>query len=258
MAFIHYRTKGIFLKKTDIGEADRLFTVYTRDFGKLDILARAIRKIKSKLRGASDIFYLSEIEFIQGRVYKTLTDALLIKKFKNLRRDNRESEFARNLADNLDLLLREEEKDEKIWRLLIETLENLNSQLSNQSINNSQLLLYYYFLWNLFSVLGYAPQLYSCPVCSKKLLPETFWFVNEEGGVVCWHCFKKFSQEKQKTAREISVDTVKVLRIFLKENSSVLKKIKLEKEAQDNLREVSESYLNYLKSDFQKTENNIK
>ena len=64
--FTHYRTKGIILQKTDRGETDRLFTFYTKDFGKLDLLARAERKITSKLRGGLELFYLSEVEFIQG------------------------------------------------------------------------------------------------------------------------------------------------------------------------------------------------
>ena len=83
--FIHYRTQGFILKKIDRGEVDRIFTIYTKDFGKLELLAKAERKIQSKLRGGLELFYLSEIEFIQGKAHKTLTDAILIDNFKNLR-----------------------------------------------------------------------------------------------------------------------------------------------------------------------------
>ena len=76
---IHYRTQGFILKKTDRGEADQILTIYTKDFGKLEILGKAIRKIKSKLRSGADLFYFSEIEFIQGKAYKTLTDILKLK-----------------------------------------------------------------------------------------------------------------------------------------------------------------------------------
>ena len=75
--FLNYRTKGFIFKKEDRGEADQLFTIYTKDFGKLEILGKAIRKISSKLRSGAETFYLSEIEFIQGKTYKTLTDAIL-------------------------------------------------------------------------------------------------------------------------------------------------------------------------------------
>ncbi|MBI2041661.1 MAG: recombination protein O N-terminal domain-containing protein, partial [Candidatus Nealsonbacteria bacterium] len=84
---VHYRTEGIFLKKSDRAESDELFFVYTKDFGGLKVLGKAIRKITSKLKGGAQPFYLSEIEFIQGKTYKTLTDAVLIESFQNIRKD---------------------------------------------------------------------------------------------------------------------------------------------------------------------------
>jgi hypothetical protein len=62
----HYRTQGIILKTQDVGEADRVFTVFTKQFGKLRLRAVSERKITSKLRGGLELFYLSDIEFIQG------------------------------------------------------------------------------------------------------------------------------------------------------------------------------------------------
>ena len=59
--FIHYRTNGVMIKKKDLGEADQLFTIYTKDFGKLEILGKAIRKISSKLRSGAELFYLFHI-----------------------------------------------------------------------------------------------------------------------------------------------------------------------------------------------------
>jgi len=44
--FTYYRAQGFILKKEDRGEADRIFTIYTKDFGKLELLAKAVRKIK--------------------------------------------------------------------------------------------------------------------------------------------------------------------------------------------------------------------
>ncbi len=68
--FTRYRTQGIILGKVDRGESDRLFTIYTKDYGIINLLARSERKIKSKLRSGLELFYLSEIEFIQGKAQK--------------------------------------------------------------------------------------------------------------------------------------------------------------------------------------------
>src|SRR3989344_7939080 len=121
--FIHYRTEGVILKKEARGEADLLLTVYTRDFGKLKILGKAVRKINSKLRSAVRIFSLSEIEFIQGKSQKTLTDAILIGKSPPLIKDLKKLRIAHKIAEVLDKLIKGQERDEKIWNLLIEIFQ---------------------------------------------------------------------------------------------------------------------------------------
>ena len=225
-----------------------------------------------------------------------MTDAILIEKFKNLKKNSQKLGFVYKIADVLDNLLTDEEKDEKIWQLLLGTFKRLNDlklEIGNQKLE----ILYYYFLWNLFSSLGYAPELYFCPICSRKLLPETFFFVPEEGGVICWHCLAKLKNEpvaslpavceqwaitveqlkekgvsengnplrrladggkkylinKKPFAVEINVDTVKVLRIFLKKNFDILKKLKIEEKDKEDLKKISEFYLDFLKSELSKT-----
>lgn len=60
-------TKAIILNRTDYGEADRILTVLTPDYGKLRLLARGVRRVKSKLAGGIELFSVSEITFISGR-----------------------------------------------------------------------------------------------------------------------------------------------------------------------------------------------
>jgi len=237
--FFHYRTKGFILKKVDSGEADRIFTIFTKEFGKLEILAKAIRKIGSKLRGGMEIFYLSDIEFIQGKTHKTLTDAILIENFLNLRKDLKKLKIAFDISEIVDSLIRGEERDEKIWELLRETFEKLNK--ISLSIKECWFI-YYYFLWNFLSILGFKPQLNSCSICQKKLVPQGLYFSFEEGGVICQNCSKKIKEKKK-----ISPGTVKILRLILEKNFDFLKKLKVEKEQQKEIREISENYLSRIK-----------
>ena len=250
MAFTHYRTKGIFLSAEEKGEADRLFTIFSADYGKIEVVGKAIRKVKSKLRGGADIFYLSEIEFIQGKNQKILTDALGEEKFKNLRREEERMEAAWKMAAALRSLAPKEEKDERIWALLQECLRELNPP----SLALSPALLYYYFLWKLFFFLGYQPELQSCVVCGRRLLPETFWFFPAEGGIVCWRCLEEKKKEAvaagkgkiEEEGEEIGVDTVKVLRLLRDGDLSLWKRIKIGKETEKNLGRISQKYLRFL------------
>ncbi|PJB99584.1 MAG: DNA repair protein RecO [Candidatus Nealsonbacteria bacterium CG_4_9_14_0_8_um_filter_35_12] len=236
---IHYRTQGFILKKKDLGEADRIFTIFTRDFGKLEILAKAIRKIGSKLRGGIELFYLSDIEFIQGKTHKTLTDTILIESFLNLRKDLKRLKIAFDISEMIDSLIRGEERDEKIWKLLLETFERLNKIYL--SIKECWLI-YYYFLWNFLSILGYKPQLNFCSICQKKLVPQDLYFSFQEGGVICANCSKKLKEKKK-----ISPEAVKILRLVFGKDFDFLKKLKVEKEQQKEIKEISESYLSHIK-----------
>ncbi len=238
--FVHYRTQGFIFKKEDKGEADQLFSVYTKDFGKLEILGKAIRKISSKLRSGAEIFYLSEIEFIQGKVHKTLTDAIPIEKFTNLRKDLKRLVVAYKISETLDNLVKGQEPDKNIWQLLNETFHRLNNWKIENSlkIENCKLkIVYFHFLWNLLSILGYQPELYNCALCQKKLIPEKLYFNPKEGGVICQNCFQKV-----KSGKEINPEIVKILRIILEKNWPILSKLKIETEYLKGLASVSKNY----------------
>ena len=167
--FVHYRTQGLILQKEERGDADLLFTVYTKDFGKLKISGKAIRKISSKLRAGADIFYLSEIEFIQGKTHKTLTDAILLEKYANIKTDLKRFKTAYKISGILDNLVKDQEPDEKIWHLLKETFKKLNKL---EIVGVKLELLYYYFFWNFVSLLGYQPELRADSICEKKIDPD--------------------------------------------------------------------------------------
>lgn len=60
-------TTAIVLGRTDYGEADRILTLLTPDQGKLRLLAKGVRRVKSKLAGGIELFSVSTITFVRGR-----------------------------------------------------------------------------------------------------------------------------------------------------------------------------------------------
>jgi len=236
--FIHHRSQGLILRKTDRGEANQLFTVYTKDYGKLEILGKAIRKIKSKLRSGADLFYLSDIEFIQGKTHKTLTDAILIDKFSQIREKSEKLIIGNKIAEILDSLTGIEERDERIWSLLLKTFRTLNNL--KLSIENSQLI-YHYFLWKLLTISGYKPELHHCPVCQKKLIPGLLFFNPQEGGVICNNCLKKV-----KTGEKISPENIKILRFIIAKDWQAISRLKISEKELELLKEISDLYLPYV------------
>lgn len=211
--FFRHRTQAFILKKEDRGEADKILTVYAKDFGKVRIFGKAVRKIKSKLNGGIRRFSLSEIEFVQGKNYKRLIDSSAIEGFENVRKDFKKNEIAGQIAGVFDDLIKGEEKDEKIWNLLNETFNELNNY---QSLIINYRLFYYYFLWNFLSILGYKPRL-------------------SEG--------KKLS-----SPIEINSFCAKILRVILEKDFNALLKLEIDKANFKTLENISENYLSHIKN----------
>ena len=228
---IRYQTKGFLIKKTDQGEADQLLTLYTKDFGKIKVLGRGIRKIQSKLKYGADLFNLSEIEFIGGRRIKTVTDIRGVKSFKRAKENLQRLRTLSGMCNSLDLLIPEEEQDLKIWDLLSDAFKELNKKTPS-------FLIFHYFFWNLFRILGYQPSLYQCACCQKKLSPDNLYFSCQEGGVVCGRCSR---------GEKISQETVKVMRLFTEEDLQNLTKFNILKKHQQSLNKILGAYLSYFK-----------
>ena len=235
-----YRTKAFIFQKNNINETDRVFSVFTDDFGHLNIFAKAIRKITSKLRNGIDIFFLSEIEFIQGKNRKTLTDASVIKKFNNIFQSPEKFRVAYKIGEILSNFIKGEEKDQRLFDLLEDSFHRLDdNNLSADKCN----LVYQYFLWNAFSLLGYKSEVNICAICHKKLIPNEVYFSGEEGGIICKICLGKDIQILR-YAKKINSDIVKILRIILLKDWHTLSKLKISINSQKLLDDVSKDATN--------------
>lgn len=222
----YYRTKGFVFKKDQMNESDQTFSVFTKDFGRLELKAKAIRKITSKLRSGIDIFYFSELEFIQGKNNKTLTDAVKIKKF------DANSRTLNKISDVLDNFIKGQEKDERTFELLNEIFEKLNNKLAFQ-----------YFFWNFVSLQGYHLEVKDCALCRGKLNPYNVYFSGKDGGAICKNCVgpaltRKFTQS---LPQKINSDIVKVLRLILKKDWQTISKLKIEPSSQNLLENIFKS-----------------
>ena len=80
MSYHIYTSRGIVLSERPMREADRIYTVMTRDLGLVRALATGVRKEQSKLRGSIEPFSLSALSFVKGKEYWRMTSAELIKR----------------------------------------------------------------------------------------------------------------------------------------------------------------------------------
>lgn len=119
-------TKGIVLSRTEYGEADRILTVLTPDQGKLRIIAKGVRRPKSKLAGGIELFSINDITVLPSqRELKTLISSRLLTNFGNIIKDIKRTMLG---YDVLKIINRntEDEPEEAYFTLLRQALEGLD------------------------------------------------------------------------------------------------------------------------------------
>ncbi len=117
---------GIILRRIDYGEADRIITFLTEEYGKILAMAKGVRKQKSKLAGGIEIFSVSELHFIKGRSeIDTLTSTRLVSHFGNIVKDLQRTELAYGMLKNIDEIV-ENHTGGDYFSVLLESLSALN------------------------------------------------------------------------------------------------------------------------------------
>jgi len=123
-----YKTKGVILKKQDYKEADGLYVFYTKDFGKVSLVARGAKKIASKLAGHLDYFQEVNLTFATGKAFDQISGAVVNKNFNSLKLDYDRINLGFEFLGLLDQAVREHDRDEKIYEFIINVFNYLDTQ----------------------------------------------------------------------------------------------------------------------------------
>ena len=200
-----YRTEAIILRRADLGEADRLLTIFTPGRGKLRVVAKGARKPASRKSGHVELFTRSNLLVARARELDIVSQAETVESYRPLREDLLRSTYAHYLAELLDRFTGEEEESGELYNLLAESLSHLCDA------HNPALVARYYEL-HLLALAGYQPRLFDCVHCGKRLrqvdseLPP-YGFDCARGGVLCDQC-----APNSRDAVPLSLSALKVLR----------------------------------------------
>lgn len=119
-------TEGIILGRTDYGEADRILTLLTPDQGKLRLLAKGVRRVKSKLAGGIELFSISSVTFVRGRgEIGTLVSTRLAKHYAHIVKDLDRTMLGYELIKQLNKIT-EDEPGTEYFELLTQAFEALD------------------------------------------------------------------------------------------------------------------------------------
>ena len=230
----NYQTEAIIIKKTKLGEADRILTLYTPHLGKIQAVAKGVRRPRSKMAGHLELLTHSQVSLARGRNLDTITGSQTINSFLPLKSDLWLTSCALYVTELINQFTADHVENYPLFQLLLETMHRLCQA------GNIDLVLHYFEL-HLLNEVGYRPQLQQCVSCHAPLKPVTNAFSPMAGGVLCPKCSRS-----QPLAYSLSVNTLKVLRLFQGSDYNTASKLKMNPELSDELDEVMSHYLEYL------------
>jgi DNA repair protein RecO (recombination protein O) len=187
-------TKGIVLGRTDYGEAARIITLLTPGHGKLRLMARGVRKPKSKLAGGIELFSTTDITFIKGRgEIGTLISARLIKYYSTIVQDLDRVQLGYELIKILNRAT-EDQPEAEYFHLLEQAFQALdNADIDLELIRT-------WFKAQLLRQAGHSPNL-TTDTEGNKLDPDQTYSFDFETMAFMPHAAGKFSAAHIKTLR---------------------------------------------------------
>lgn len=120
------KTEGIILKRKNIGEADRLLTVFTKESGKIQIKAIGVRKITS--RRSSHIELLNHVAFTlhTSKAAPIMTEATTIEHYGSIKSDLRRVGLAYHICEIIDALCAQDQEHRSVFFLLQNILYDIS------------------------------------------------------------------------------------------------------------------------------------
>ncbi|MBI4437907.1 DNA repair protein RecO [Candidatus Uhrbacteria bacterium] len=214
MSTVLSQTTGIVLSHRDHREADRWYSVFTPDRGKVEFLARGGHKPLAKLTPHLEMVAVVELMLVHGRAYQIVAGVERRRAFARIYDDLQKLTLAQNGLHLVDIGTREQEADPHLFELLVSWLSFLNDQASMTTERAGFLL--GAFALKLMALIGYRPELALCLSCRAVIVEAQYRWHALKGGVVCQACVAR-DQEQWFAARAMGDGTLKLLRLGLEE-----------------------------------------
>jgi len=177
------KSSAIVLKSIDWRDTSKIVTLFTREEGKMSVIAKGARQSKSKYQGILESINLLEIVvFVSAtRKLQILGEISLEDSFRRIRVNFDKTGYAFALLELIDIFFKEGSADTVFFdfiRALLSEIEKITDPR----------VVFWYFLIKLSSYLGFKPEFNVCSTCNKSLVSEQVVFSIQEGAAMCKNC----------------------------------------------------------------------
>jgi DNA repair protein RecO (recombination protein O) len=239
---MEFKYTSIILSKHDISETDRIYNFYTKEDGTIHAIGRGVRKAKARLAGNLEPLTLADVFVSKNRGMGTITGVIPLDNFVFAKMDLMAIDNIFFALSHFDKLITGEEKDEKIFLLLLEYFMIINKLSQEKRLEQKAEIITLGFLFNLAGASGYKIITEYCVNCEQKICSgNNNFFSAKKGGMLCVSC------AKIKTASIRSSDScIKLIRIFSKNKISSFPKLQVSRNDIAGLRLIWKELFNWI------------
>lgn len=235
-----YKTEGIIIKRHEIGEADRILVVFTKDQGKIALKAKGVRKILAKLKGHLELFNHSRFVIAKSQkgTIDTIIGAETVKAYRELKSSLKKTSRVYQILEFFDKIFAENDPHEKLFRLLVYILDEVEKEGSK----DRRLMLISYLNLKTLRSLGFRPHFRECIRCQMPLNRGGNFFDLGGAGTIGRNHVRN-GEESSSDLIPVSDEAVIGLRLLIESGKKKLKRIKAKKEVIQEIYDLVERYV---------------
>lgn len=226
-----YKAEAVVLRARDCGEGDKLLILYSREYGKIKVMAHGVTKPSSRKRGAVQSFTYTNFLIHRGRELDSVSQCEGVEMFSFLWGDLKKISYASYLAELVDALTPEGEPNEPLFFLLLTTLRLM--------ADGDVELLTRAFEIKAAGFMGYRPVLEFCANCRGPSAGQLF-FSPGAGGVLCEAC-----GSSEPEAKSFSRGALETMKILLSWHPARLRQLKVDRPLRNQIKYLMLEYLKY-------------
>lgn len=222
------KCEGIVIRTNDYGESNKIITLFTREWGKVGVMARGAKKPSSRLASITQLFTYGYFLVQKTSGLGTMQQGETILALRGIREDIFLTAYASYIVELTDKCTDEKKPNPFHFELLLQTLKYIDEGFDID-------ILTFIYEMKMLQVLGLSPKLDGCSVCGST--EGEFAFSIREGGFLCHRCFYKDTYHLK-----LSSTAIKLLRLFYYFDLNRLGKIDVKESTKKELKQVITAY----------------
>ena len=234
-----YIAEAIVLRRSDFLEADRRLTLFTPDRGRLNVVAKGVRRPASRMAGHLELFTLAKVFVVRRRSLDLVVQAETVQTFPELRSELSRLPYAYQAVETAHILVEEEVEAHAEFVLLVKALSAL-------AVTNALPLVLVAYKLQLLATLGYQAQLQECARCGNSLSTEGNRVRPDSGGVVCGQCGGV-------SGSPITARAIKCLRWLAQEPLQTVERLQVDPATTAQLEQTADTFVRYVAEQDLKT-----